>query len=150
MSTRTFADNFWVNSVWNQQYTNQIIPAMIIQQGENDVGLEVLVNKARTGKRACEQLLQLFKERAAIEEDYAKRITKLNKSFQPKDEIGTLKDVYETLKQEMDVSAKVHLDACTELKNKFEKPFYEFIEAQSQTRKQVCWSDHLLNNWLFH
>ncbi len=97
----------------------------------------MLVNKARTGKRACEQLLHLFKERAALEEEYAKRLAKLNKSFLPKDEIGSLKRVYESLKNEMEVSARIHADTAVNIKNNFEKPFGDFIEMQSQTRKQV-------------
>ena len=101
------------------------------------MGLDVLVNKARTGKRACEQLLHLFKERAAIEEEYSKKIAKLNKSFLPKDEIGTLKRVYESLKAEMDVSARIHADAANNIRSNFEKSFADFIEQQSRTRKEV-------------
>ncbi len=98
----------------------------------------------RTGKRACEQLVQFFKDRAALEEEYSKKLAKIAKNFMPRDELGSLKDVYEALRLEMDVSAKAHLDASNDMKAKFEKPTLDFLNGQSTVRKQVS-----LCVWLF-
>lgn len=53
-----FSDNFW---------------------GEGDRGFEVLYDRMRVGKHVAEDILEIIAQRAAIEEDYSKKLAKLAK-----------------------------------------------------------------------
>ncbi len=55
-------------------------------KGPDDRGLATLMARLKGSKRTCEQLLVVFRERAAMEEDYAKRLTRLSKTFKSEDE----------------------------------------------------------------
>ncbi|KAI8812361.1 hypothetical protein BJ742DRAFT_793886 [Cladochytrium replicatum] len=103
--------------------------------GEHDLGLEVVWGRLRQGKHICNELLTLVKERAAIEEDYGKRLAKVAKAFVTKEEMGTMKDSLEVLRTEMENTARAHLNLATELRTQLEKPVSDFIAHQSSTRK---------------
>ncbi|CAG8665427.1 800_t:CDS:2, partial [Scutellospora calospora] len=62
-----FANNFW---------------------GRDDAGFEVLTTRLKHAKQTCEEIKNLFHERALIEEEYAKRLSKLSKIQIGKDEVG--------------------------------------------------------------
>ena len=91
----------------------------------------------KQGKHVCEEIHTLFKERSNIEEDYGKKLSKLAKTFQPKEEIGTLRDALDILRCELERSARSHLDLANEIKLKLEKPLQEFIISTSIVRKNV-------------
>ncbi|KAI8587416.1 hypothetical protein BDZ88DRAFT_454082 [Geranomyces variabilis] len=103
--------------------------------GDNDKGLEVLMARMKQGKHVCEEVHAMLRERATIEEEYGKRMAKLAKSFNPREEIGTLRDSLEVVKGELDNSAKAHLELAQEIRTKLEKPLSEFIATQSTIRK---------------
>lgn len=56
--------------------------------GSGDAGVDVLFARMRGAARTVEELRAFWKERAAIEEDYAKRLSKLAKQTLGRDEIG--------------------------------------------------------------
>jgi hypothetical protein len=56
--------------------------------GVADGGVDVLFARMRGASRTVEELRNFFKERALIEEDYAKRMAKLSKQALGRDEIG--------------------------------------------------------------
>jgi Fes/CIP4, and EFC/F-BAR homology domain len=56
--------------------------------GHGDGGVEVLLARMRGAMRTVEEVRAFYKERIAIEEDYAKRLNKLAKMNVGKDEIG--------------------------------------------------------------
>ncbi|KAI8826736.1 uncharacterized protein EV422DRAFT_511218 [Fimicolochytrium jonesii] len=103
--------------------------------GENDKGLEVLMGRMKQGKHVCEELHLMLKERAAIEEDYGKRMAKLAAKFNPKEEIGTLREALDVVKNEIDKSAKAHIELAQEIRVKLEKPLSDFVLTQSAIRK---------------
>ncbi|KAJ3177260.1 hypothetical protein HDU87_004511 [Geranomyces variabilis] len=86
----------------------------------------------KQGKHVCEEVHAMLRERATIEEEYGKRMAKLAKSFNPREEIG---DSLEVVKGELDNSAKAHLELAQEIRTKLEKPLSEFIATQSAIRK---------------
>ncbi|KAJ1535775.1 hypothetical protein HK405_015522, partial [Cladochytrium tenue] len=103
--------------------------------GEKDKGLEVIMGRLRAGKHVTEELIALFKERASIEEDYSKRLTKLAKTFDTSEEGGTLRESIDIVRRELESSARVHLDTANEIRTKLEKPLGEFLVGQSSVRK---------------
>eukprot|EP00842_Homolaphlyctis_polyrhiza_P001961 jgi/Hompol1/2766/HPOL_001548-RA len=56
--------------------------------GEQNKGLDVLLARMKQGKHLSEEVHTMLKERANMEEDYGKRLSKLAKTFNPKDELG--------------------------------------------------------------
>ena len=56
--------------------------------GTADGGVDVLFARMRGAARTIDELKAFWKERAAIEEDYAKRLSKLAKQVLGRDEIG--------------------------------------------------------------
>jgi IS4 transposase len=44
--------------------------------------------RLKQAKHTSEDIMAMYKERSSIEEEYGKRLTKLGKTFCPKDEIG--------------------------------------------------------------
>lgn len=56
--------------------------------GAGDAGVDVLFARMRGAARSVEEVRVFWKERAAIEEEYAKRLSKLAKTALGRDEIG--------------------------------------------------------------
>ncbi|KAI8914485.1 hypothetical protein EDD86DRAFT_186441, partial [Gorgonomyces haynaldii] len=115
--------------------------------GEQDRGLEVLYARMKQGKHVSEEVFNLMKERASIEEEYGKRLSKLAKNFATKEELGTLRDGLDAVKNELEKSARAHLELANDLKVKIEKPLAEFMSTQTQIRKnhQKVLEKHLQN-----
>ncbi|EGF80174.1 hypothetical protein BATDEDRAFT_33239 [Batrachochytrium dendrobatidis JAM81] len=103
--------------------------------GDQNKGLEVLLVRMKQGKHLSEEIHAMLKERSSMEEDYGKRLSKLAKTFNPKDELGTLRESLDIVRTELERSARAHLDLANELRIKLEKPLQEFITSQSALRK---------------
>lgn len=73
--------------------------------------------------------------RAAIEEDYAKRLSKLAKTSLGKDEIGDLKSSLENVLTETAQQASYHLSLSNELRTSVEAPTTEFSARLSNLKK---------------
>ena len=58
------------------------------KQGEGDRGLEALLARLKAGKHSCENLLNMFVSRADMEEEYARKLSKLSKEEFGKEEEG--------------------------------------------------------------
>ncbi|KAJ3303060.1 hypothetical protein HDV03_004221 [Kappamyces sp. JEL0829] len=90
----------------------------------------------KRSKRTSEEVYTLLKERAAIEEEYGKKLAKLAKNFTPlKEDKGTLLDSLDVLRNEMERSARTHLDLSQDLKAKLAVPLQDFIDSQAAVRK---------------
>ncbi|KAJ3410318.1 hypothetical protein HDV05_003898 [Chytridiales sp. JEL 0842] len=103
--------------------------------GDSDKGLEVLMARMKAGKHVTDEVISMLKERANIEEDYGKRLTKLAKAFNPREESGTLRDSLDVVRSELESSARAHLDVANEIRNQLEKPMSEFFENQNGIRR---------------
>ncbi|KAJ3292169.1 hypothetical protein HDU79_001677 [Rhizoclosmatium sp. JEL0117] len=80
-------------------------------------------------------LLNIFKERAQMEEEYSKKLLKLAKGLTPFEEVGTMKETLCVLKAELETSARMHTSVANEIKSQLEVPCIEFIKLQSGVRK---------------
>lgn len=98
-------------------------------------GFDVLLTRMKTSKHVSNDILQLFKERSLIEEDYARKLAKLAKAFNSREEIGSLRDSIDVVKTELEESAKAHFEASVAFKNTLEKPLADFIYNQNSVRK---------------
>ncbi|KAJ3068989.1 hypothetical protein HDU98_007915 [Podochytrium sp. JEL0797] len=103
--------------------------------GDQDKGIDVLIQRMKNGKHVTAEVVQLFKERAAIEEEFGKRLAKLAKAFTTAEEIGSLRESLDLVKSELETSARAHLDIANEIRLQLEKPVSDFLNQQSVVRK---------------
>lgn len=96
----------------------------------------------------CEDVALLFRERAALEEEYGKRLARLSKSFSSRSEGGSLRESLEVVRLELEGSfalliiyllatAQTHLDLASDIRVKLDRPVSEFIANQAAVRKNV-------------
>ncbi|GFZ46382.1 hypothetical protein JCM24511_04629 [Saitozyma sp. JCM 24511] len=103
--------------------------------GQNERGYDVVMARLRGAGRTVDELRTFWKERAAIEEDYAKRLSKLAKTSLGKDEIGDLKSSLENVLTETAQQASYHLSLSNELRTSVEAPTTEFSARLSNLKK---------------
>ncbi|KAJ1969046.1 formin-binding protein [Dispira parvispora] len=103
--------------------------------GKSDRGVEVLMNRLRNSKQTCQELQSLFTARASIEEEFGKKLLKLARSSIGKNEIGTLKDSLVSIKNELEICGKAHIDLAHQIKVELENTMAVFINKQREKRK---------------
>ncbi|KAG1851327.1 hypothetical protein DFJ58DRAFT_426484 [Suillus subalutaceus] len=103
--------------------------------GVADGGVDVLFARMRGAARTMEELRNFWKERSAIEEDYAKRLAKLAKMSIGKDEIGELRNSVDTLRLETDKQAGFHLQLSQQIRNDLEGQAAAFSARQQHHKK---------------
>ncbi|KAG2142259.1 uncharacterized protein EDB93DRAFT_1158144 [Suillus bovinus] len=103
--------------------------------GVDDGGVNVLFARMRGAARTMEELRNFWKERSAIEEDYAKRLAKLAKMSIGKDEIGELRNSVDTLRLETDKQAGFHLQLSQQIRNDLEGQAAAFSARQQHHKK---------------
>ncbi|KAJ1909308.1 formin-binding protein [Tieghemiomyces parasiticus] len=93
------------------------------------------MNRLRNSKQTCQELQAMFAARAAIEEEFGKKLLKLARTPLGKNEIGTLQDALFSVKNELAVSAKAHIDLAHQIKVELENTTNDFINKQREKRK---------------
>lgn len=124
--------------------------------GQGDRGFEVIIARLRGAGRTVEELKVFWKERsvlssflaiegwkeyelkqyrAAIEEDYAKRLSKLSKYSLGRDEVGDLAESLRNVLAETGAQASYHQALGTEIRQSVEQPTAEFGVRLSNLKK---------------
>ncbi|KAG6332130.1 hypothetical protein ID866_6960 [Astraeus odoratus] len=103
--------------------------------GVGDAGVDVLFARMRGAGRTMEELKNFWKERAAIEEDYSKRLAKLAKMTVGKDEIGELRNSIDTLRLETDKQAGCHMQLAHQIRADLENQAAAFVAKQQHHKK---------------
>jgi hypothetical protein len=80
----------------------------------DDSGVDAVLTRLKAGSKALEDLRAFYKDRAAIEEDYAKRLLRLSRQHLGKDETGSMKAALERVRMETANIGDAHekLAAC--------------------------------------
>ncbi|KAI0069934.1 hypothetical protein K474DRAFT_1713771 [Panus rudis PR-1116 ss-1] len=103
--------------------------------GLGDGGVDVLLARMRGATRTIEELRNFWKERAMIEEQYAKRLNSLAKFTLGRDEIGELRNSLDTLRLETDKQAGFHAAVAQQIKTELEAPTNAFLSKQLHHKK---------------
>ncbi|KAF8466521.1 hypothetical protein JB92DRAFT_3061254 [Gautieria morchelliformis] len=103
--------------------------------GIADGGYDVLLTRIRGAARTTEELRAFWKERASIEDDYAKRMSKLAKQPLGRDEIGELRNAIDTIRLETDKQAVAHAGLAQLMRKDLEQPVMELLSKQAQFKK---------------
>ncbi|KAH9834164.1 uncharacterized protein C8Q71DRAFT_164095 [Rhodofomes roseus] len=105
--------------------------------GLGDGGVDVLFARMRGAARTMEELRAFWKERAAIEEQYAKRLAALSRATLGRDEIGEMRTTMDTLKSETEKQAGYHQLVAQQIKNELEAQAAAFVSRQQHHKKTI-------------
>lgn len=122
-----------------QDLLNPLAPSYIdhFWRDKNEqTGFDVIREKHINGKFAVKEMAEFIKERAIIEEQYARSLAKLSKSTLGDNEEGTLHKAWLALKAETRERSETHSKFASQLGIEVEKPLIEFKESQKITRKE--------------
>ncbi|KAJ7350881.1 SH3 domain-containing protein [Mycena albidolilacea] len=103
--------------------------------GYADSGVDVLFARMRGAARTTDELRNFWKERAAIEDEYAKRLAKLAKQVLGRDEIGELRNSLDTIRTETGRQAQYHLTLAQQVRGDLEAQTAAFHAKQTHHRK---------------
>lgn len=104
-----------------------------------ETGYEALTAKVKASSRMLDDLRTWFKERAAAEEEYAKKLARLAKApvLGAGTEVGGLKDALENIRSAQAQSAHSHAELAGTVKTALEAKMGEFINRRDGLRKNV-------------
>ncbi|KAH9942151.1 uncharacterized protein BXZ73DRAFT_41088 [Epithele typhae] len=104
--------------------------------GLGDSGVDVLFARMRCAMTTTEELMSFWKERAILEERYARGLADLARFTIGKHEIGEMRGALDTLKNETAKQAEAHLIVANGIKTGLETPTLEFLRKQQQHRRE--------------
>ncbi|KAF9648422.1 hypothetical protein BDM02DRAFT_3096541 [Thelephora ganbajun] len=120
--------------------------------GVGDGGVDVLFARMRGGTRTIDELRAFWKERASIEEEYAKQLARLAKQNLGRDEIGyypeldevfmlfsssELRNSLDTIRLETDKQAAYHGNLAKQIHADLEAQCSTFLARQSQFKRTI-------------
>ncbi|KAI9644702.1 formin-binding protein [Ciborinia camelliae] len=114
--TMSFANNFW---------------------GKDDAGVEPLIQRMVHAKQTCDELKTFYNARAALEEEYARKLLQLSRKPLGSSETGTLRKSLDVLKGEVEAMGKAHQTIAGQMKTELEEPLAAFAGAMKERRKIV-------------
>lgn len=103
--------------------------------GLNDAGFEAISARMKASQRSLDELKSLYKERADIEAEYAKRLAKLSRQPLGHSETGALKAAFDVVKVELDTTSRTHADLANMIKKDLEGAVTDFANKSWNSRK---------------
>ncbi|GAA5888073.1 hypothetical protein JCM16303_001493 [Sporobolomyces ruberrimus] len=126
-----FCNSFWVTP---QRSRRDVRDEDSEEKDWGKEGYETVLGRVKSASKVLDDLKGVFRERASIEEDYSKRLSKLSKTSFGTGETGHMERAMITLKQELETSSKSHHDLASLLKQQ-EAMVNDFIAKRDGARK---------------
>ncbi|NXX83710.1 FCHO2 protein, partial [Urocolius indicus] len=117
----------WVGFFWELR----VVPC----QGEKNHGFDVLYHNMKHGQISTKELADFVRERAAIEENYAKAMVKLSKMATNGTQLGTFAPLWEVFRISSDKLALCHLELMKKL-HELIKDISRYGEEQGRVHKK--------------
>ncbi|PBP25434.1 contractile ring protein Imp2 [Diplocarpon rosae] len=112
----SFANNFW---------------------GKDDAGVDPLLSRMHNAKQTCDELKSFYTARAALEDEYARKLIALSRKPLGSQEAGTLRASLDVLRGEVEHMGKSHQNIASQMKTELEEPLAAFAGAMKERRKIV-------------
>lgn len=119
-------EDVWSNEFWSGP-----------EQPGLEAGVEVVLARLKHGTRTLEDLRAFYRERASIEEDYAKRLNRLARGAIGGHETGSLKQALDRTRHETANAASAHEKLAHMMRTALEQRTKEFEGSRDAKRKQV-------------
>lgn len=87
--------------------------------------------------KTLDELRSLFAARSEIELEYSKKLSKLSKVSLGRDESGSMKNALDTIRNELEITAKSHAELSGVMKGSLENGVGEYLGKVGNGRKQV-------------
>ncbi|KAI9825614.1 MAG: hypothetical protein M1832_000958 [Thelocarpon impressellum] len=112
----SFANNFW---------------------GKDDAGVQPLLERMHDAKVTSDELKAFYTARAAIEDEYARKLLSLSRKPLGSSESGTLRASLDTMRGEVESMGKAHQGIAGQMKSELEEPLAAFGGGLKERRKIV-------------
>ncbi|PGH17813.1 hypothetical protein AJ79_00954 [Helicocarpus griseus UAMH5409] len=112
----SFANNFW---------------------GKDDAGVGPMLERVQNAKLTCDELKAFYSTRAAIEDEYARKLLALCRKALGSNETGTLRASLDTVRGETEGIGKTHAAIAAQMKSELEEPLAAFAGGMKERRKIV-------------
>ncbi|KNG85127.1 putative cell division control protein (Cdc15) [Aspergillus nomiae NRRL 13137] len=112
----SFANNFW---------------------GKDDAGVGPMLERMHTAKVSCDELKTFYNIRAAIEEEYARKLLALCRKPLGSTELGSLRSSFDVVRGETEAIAKAHGAIAGQMKRELEEPLVAFAGGSKERRKII-------------
>ncbi|MCJ1329704.1 hypothetical protein MMC10_006384 [Thelotrema lepadinum] len=112
----SFANNFW---------------------GKEDAGVSPLLERMHSAKLTSDELKSFYGTRAAIEEEYARKLLQLSRKALGSQETGTLRASLDVMRGEVESMGKAHQNIAQQMKGELEEPLAAFSGGLKERRKIV-------------
>ncbi|KAF3048747.1 hypothetical protein E8E11_004574 [Didymella keratinophila] len=114
--TLSFANNFW---------------------GKDDAGVGPLLDRMHFAKVTNDELKAFYAARAAIEEEYSKKLLQLSRKPLGSSETGTLRMSCDVIRAEVESMGKAHQSVAQQMHTELEEPLQAFAGGMKERRKIV-------------
>ncbi|KAL8841229.1 MAG: hypothetical protein Q9170_001018 [Blastenia crenularia] len=112
----SFANNFW---------------------GKEDAGVQPLLERMQNAKVTCDELKGFYNTRAAIEDEYSRKLLALCRKPLGSSEVGTLRASLDVVRGEVESMGKAHQGIAAQMKSELEEPLGAFAGGMKERRKIV-------------
>ncbi|KAM8827355.1 F-BAR domain only protein 2 isoform 2-T2 [Spinachia spinachia] len=104
--------------------------------GDKNNGFDVLYHNMKHGQISSKELTDFIRERSAIEEAYARSMTKLAKSAGNFSQLGTFAPVWDVFKTSTEKMASCHMELVRKLQDLI-KEVQKYVEEQAKAHKKT-------------
>ncbi|PKY08193.1 putative proline-serine-threonine phosphatase-interacting protein [Aspergillus campestris IBT 28561] len=112
----SFANNFW---------------------GKDDAGYLPMLERMHCAKSSCDELKTFYNIRAAIEDEYARKLMALCRKSLGANETGSLRSSFDTVRGETEGIAKAHAAIAGQMRRELEEPLVAFAGGSKERRKII-------------
>ncbi|KAI4277644.1 MAG: hypothetical protein LQ337_001607 [Flavoplaca oasis] len=112
----SFANNFW---------------------GKDDAGVQPLLERMHNAKVTCDELKAFYNTRAAIEDEYSRKLLTLCRKPLGSSETGTLRASLDVVRGEVESMGKAHQGVAAQMKSELEEPLAAFAGGMKERRKII-------------
>ncbi|KAG9948412.1 hypothetical protein KCU85_g5097, partial [Aureobasidium melanogenum] len=112
----SFANNFW---------------------GKEDAGVDPLLERMHNSKITSDELKSFYTQRAAIEEEYSRKLLNLARKPLGSSEAGTLRMSMDVVRGELEAMGKSHQHIAQQMKGELEEPLSTFSGGIKERRKII-------------
>ncbi|KAJ9258553.1 hypothetical protein DTO195F2_5206 [Paecilomyces variotii] len=112
----SFANNFW---------------------GKDDAGVGPMLERMHNAKVTCDEMKAFYNIRAAIEDEYARKLMSLCRKPLGSAETGTLRASLDVVRGETEAIAKAHSAIAAQMKRELEEPLAAFAGGMKERRKII-------------
>ncbi|KPI43902.1 Septation protein imp2 [Cyphellophora attinorum] len=105
--------------------------------GRDDAGVDPLLTRMANAKTTCDELKSFYAARAAIEDDYARKLAQLSRKPLGSVEQGTLRSSLDVARGETEAMSKQHALIAQQMKSECEEPLGAFAGGMKERRKIV-------------